>query len=56
MRLYKINETLEYSEEYETTITKYLPECHYKSLTREKINELLKEYRETIGGEEDENI
>lgn len=43
-------------EEYETTITKYLPECHYKSLTREKINELLKEYRETIGGEEDENI
>ena len=43
-------------EEYETTITKYLPECHYKSLTREKINELLKEYRETIGGEEDEII
>lgn len=38
-------------EENEKIIEKYLPECSHKSLTREKINELLEQYEET-GGEE----
>lgn len=42
-------------EENEKIIEKYLPECSYKSLTREKINELLEEYEET-GGEDDGTI
>lgn len=42
-------------EENEKIIEKYLPECSYKSLTREKINELLKKYEKT-GGIEDEII
>ena len=42
-------------EEYEKTIKKYIPECGYKSLTREKINELLEQYEET-GGEDDGTV
>lgn len=41
--------------EYENIIKKYIPECDYNSLSREKINELLKKYEET-GGIEDEII
>lgn len=42
-------------EENEEIVEKYLPECNYKSLTREKINELLEKLEE-IGGEDDGTI
>lgn len=42
-------------EEYKKIIEKYIPECSYKSLTREKINELLEHYEDT-GGEGDGTI
>ena len=32
-------------EEYEEVIKNYLPICDYKSLTKEKINQLLEEYK-----------
>ena len=45
-------------EEYENTIKTFIPECNYKSLNREKIEELLEEYanEELDEGEEDETI
>lgn len=42
-------------EEYENAIRTFLPKCEYKSLSREKLNELLLKYRE-VGGEENEVI
>ena len=46
---------LQNEEKKSSTIEKYIPECSYKSLTREKINELLEQYEET-GGEDDGTI
>lgn len=35
-------------EEYEEVITKYLRKCYYKSLSREKIEEVLEEYKRDL--------
>ena len=38
-------------EEYKNVIRQYLPKCEYKSLTKEKIDELLLRYKESEGDE-----
>lgn len=35
-------------EEYENTIKTFIPKCNYKSMSREKIEELLEEYADSV--------